>query len=96
MSTLGGQFVSSSREREKRGTCRRDSRDEREGQGRKRKMIESEETEEIKTFFSTLTSCKNTRTCSRPCPTVSQYQLEVPGTVITLNIRTAFYLPYLF
>ena len=43
-----GHFVSSPREREKRD--RRDSRgDEREGQGRKRKMNESEETEEIKT-----------------------------------------------
>ena len=48
--TLVGHFVSSPREKEKRDTCRRDSRgDEREGQGRKRKMNESEETEEIKT-----------------------------------------------
>ena len=48
MSTLVGNFVSSPREREKRD--RRDCRgDEREGQGRKRKMNESEETE-IKTF----------------------------------------------
>ena len=47
MSTLVGQFVSSSRDREKRD--RRENRgDEREGQGRKRKMNESEETEEIK------------------------------------------------
>ena len=39
-----GHFVSSPREREKR-----DSRgDEREGQGRRRKMNESEETEEVK------------------------------------------------
>ena len=46
-STLVGHFVSSPRERENR----RDSRgDEREGQGRKRKMNESEETEEMKTF----------------------------------------------
>ena len=45
-STLVGHFVSSPREREKR-----DRRgDEREGQGRKRKMNESQETEEIKTF----------------------------------------------
>ena len=44
-----GHFVSSPRKREKR--ARRDSRgDEREGQGRKRKMNESEETEDIKTF----------------------------------------------
>ena len=47
-STLVGHFVSSPREREKRG--RRDSRrDEREGQGRKRNRNENEETEEIKT-----------------------------------------------
>ena len=47
-STLGGHFVSSPREREE--TDRRDSRgDERKGQGRKRKMNESE-MEEIKTF----------------------------------------------
>ena len=49
MSTLVGNFVSSPREREERD--KRDSRgDEREGQGRKRKMNESEKTEEIKTF----------------------------------------------
>ena len=44
--------------------------DEREGQGRKWKMNENEETEEIKTSPpppSTLTSCK----ASRPCWTVS-------------------------
>ena len=40
-----GHFVSSPREREKRD--RRDNRDEREGQGIKRKINESEETEEI-------------------------------------------------
>ena len=49
-STLMGRFVSSPREREKRD--RRDSRrNEREGQGRKRKWNESKETEEIKTFL---------------------------------------------
>ena len=49
MSTLVGHFVSSPRERMKRD--RRDSRgDEREGQGRKRNMNESEEREEINTF----------------------------------------------
>ena len=49
-STLVGHFVSSPREREKRD--RRGSRGaEREGQGRKRKMNESNETEEIKTFL---------------------------------------------
>ena len=74
-STLVGHFVLSPREREK--TDRKDGReDEREGQGRKRKMNESEETEEIKTFSSTLTCYKD----SRPCPTVSQYQLEAPVT----------------
>ena len=72
-STLEGHFVSSPREREKRD--RRESRgDEREGQGRKRNRKESEETEEIKTFPSTLTHYKD----SRPCPTVSQYQLDAP------------------
>ena len=46
-SILVGHFVSSPREREKRG--KRESRgDEREGQGRKRKMNENEETKEIK------------------------------------------------
>ena len=74
-STLVGHFVSSPREREKRD--RRDSRgDEREGQGRKRNRNESEETEEIKTFPSTLTCYK----ASRPCPAVSQYQLDAPVT----------------
>ena len=57
-------------EREK--SDRRDSRrDEREEQGRKRNRNESEETEEIKTF-----PLKD----SRPCPTVSQYQLDAPVT----------------
>ena len=42
-----------------------------EGQGRKRNRNESEETEEIKHSPSTLTCYKD----SRPCPTVSQYQL---------------------
>ena len=52
-----GHFVLSPREREKRD--RRESRgDEREGQGRKRKMNESEETKEIKHSPSTLTCCK--------------------------------------
>ena len=41
-----------------------------------RKMNGSEETEEIKTFPLSLTCCKN----SRPCPTVSQYQLDAPVT----------------
>ena len=69
-STLMGHFVSSPREREKKD--RRDIRDEREEQGRKRNRNKSEDTEKIKTFPSTLTCYKD----SRPCPTVSQYQLD--------------------
>ena len=69
-----GHFVSSPREREK--IDRRDSRrDEREGQGRKRNRNESEETEEIKHHLPTLTCYKD----SRPCPTISQYQLDASG-----------------
>ena len=69
-----GHFVSSPREREK--SHRRDSRrDEREEQV-KRNRNESEETEEIKAFPSTLTCYKD----SRPCPTVSQYLLDAPVT----------------
>ena len=49
-------------------------RDEREGQGRKRNRNESEETEEIKHHLPTLTCYKD----SRPCQTVSQYQLDAP------------------
>ena len=61
-STLVGHFVSSPREREKRD--RRDSReDEREGQGRKRKMDESEEIEVIKHSLSTFTCCEDSRSC---------------------------------
>ena len=41
-----------------------------------RNRNESEETEEIKTSPSTLTCCKD----SRPCPAVSQYQLDAPVT----------------
>ena len=37
-----------------------------------RKINESEETEEMKTFPSTLSCCKD----SRPCPTISPYQLD--------------------
>ena len=67
-------FVSSPREREKRD--RRDSRrDEREEQGRKRNRDENEETEEIKTFPP-----QPLLQGSRPCPTVSQYQLDAPMT----------------
>ena len=80
-STIVGHFVSSPRERERRD--RRDSRgDEREEQGRKRKMNENEETEEKKKKKkkkkkhppSTHICCKD----SRPCPIISQYQLDAP------------------
>ena len=65
-----GHFVLPPREREKRD--RRDSTgDNREEQERKRDRNETEETEEIKTSPFTLTYYKD----SRPCPTVSQYQL---------------------
>ena len=81
-STLVGHFVSSPREREKRD--KRDStEDERKGQGRKRNWNESEETEEIKTYPSTLTCYKD----SRPCPTGSQYQLDAPATQDTRHLR---------
>ena len=76
-STLVGRFMSPPREREKRD--RRDSRgDVREEQRRKRSGNESEETKETKTFpaRSTLTCYKD----SRPCPSVSQYQLDAPVT----------------
>ena len=43
-----------------------------------RKLNESEETEEIKTFPPTLTCCKD----SRPCPTVSRYWLDALVTKI--------------
>ena len=42
------------------------------GQGRKRNRNKREETDEIKSFPSTLTCYKD----SKPCPTVSQYQLD--------------------
>ena len=57
VSTLVCHFVLSIREQEKRE--RNDSRgDERKEQGRKRERNENEETEEIKTFPSTLTCYK--------------------------------------
>ena len=49
MSTLVGHFLSSPREREKREEIVVIF-DEREGLGRKRKMKQSDETEEIRTF----------------------------------------------
>ena len=75
MSTLVGHFVLSPKEREKRDR-REHRRDEREGQERMRKRNESVETEEIKTFLLYPTCYKD----SRPCPTVSQYQLDAPVT----------------
>ena len=39
-----------------------------------KKMNESEGKEEIRTFPTTITCCKD----NRPCPTVSQYQLDTP------------------
>ena len=45
-------------------------------------MNESEETEEKKLSPSILTCCKD----SRPCPTVSQYQLDAPVTQDTLHL----------
>ena len=75
ISTFVGHFVLSPREREKRD--RRSSVGyETEGQERKRNRNKSEETEEIKHFPSTLTCYKD----SRPCSTVSQYQLDTPVT----------------
>ena len=81
MSTLVGHFVSSPRERKKRD--RRGSRgDEREGQERKKKMNESEETEEIK-IFTLYPYLLQER---RPCPAVSQSQLDAP----VCKIHTTF------
>ena len=74
-STLVGHFVSSPREREKRDN--RDRRkDEREEQGRKINRNERGEKEEIKivSLYPYLPQD------SRPCPTVSQYQLDAPVT----------------
>ena len=60
-----GHFLSSLREREKRD--RNDTRgDERKEQGGKRKKNESEETEEIKTFPSTLTCYKDPVSVGHP------------------------------
>ena len=44
-------------------------------------MQESEGTEEIIHSPSTLTCCKD----SRPCPTVSQYQLDAPDNIFYLR-----------
>ena len=87
MSTLVGHFVSYPREREK--IDRKESRgDEREGQGRMRNRNESEETEEIKNSPSTLTCHMD----NRPCPTVSQYQLDAPVTQDTRHCHRKYHL----
>ena len=71
-STLVGHFVSSSREREKRD--RRISRgDER---GTEEKEEQEWKTEEIKKHSPFALTCYKD---SRPCLTVGQYQLDVPG-----------------
>ena len=56
-----------------RREAEQDSRDGREGQARKRNKTESEETEEIIKYSSSIPACCKG---SRPCPTVSQYQLD--------------------
>ena len=88
-STLVGYFVSSPREMEKRD--RRDNReDEREGLGSNRNGNESEETKEIKISPLCLTCYKD----NRPCPTVSQYQLDAPVTQDTQHLRHTRPPPY--
>ena len=77
-STLVGHFVSSGSFcviSQKKGEEIEETVEEMKemGQG-EMKMNDREETEEIKTFPSTLTCCKD----SRPCSTVSQYQLDTP------------------
>ena len=74
-SNLVGHFMSSPRERDNRDR-RYSTEDEREVKGRKRKMNESEETEEIKTSLFTFTCYKD----SRPCPTVSPSHFDAPVT----------------
>ena len=79
--TLVGHFVSSPNEREREIEEMVEEIKERDrGEGR---MNDSEETEEIKKYSpSTLTCCKD----SRPCPTVSQYQLDAPVTQNTRHL----------
>ena len=91
-STLVGHFVLSPREREK--WDRKDSwgGDEREEQWRKKKMNESEDTEEIQHSPSTHTCCKD----SRPCPTVSQYQWDTLVMQDTWHLATLNHPQYIF
>ena len=84
LSTLVGHFVSFPREREKRD--RGDSRgDEREGQGRKKKMNEREKkTEEIKTFplypylLQGQQALPNCKPVSVGCPGDARYMTPLP------------------
>ena len=73
-STLVGHFVScrSEREKEIEEIVEEMKERDREEIGI---MNEREETEEIKTIPSTFTCSKD-----KPCPTVSQYQLNAPVT----------------
>ena len=71
MSILVGHFVLSPREREKREEIHL-AEEIKERDREERIRNENEEAEEIKTFPSTLTCYKD----SRPCPTVSQYQVD--------------------
>ena len=79
MSTPVGYFVWSPRGREKREEIVEEMKEKVRGE---RKMNESEGTKEIKTFPSTLTYCKD----SRPCPAVSQYQLDALVTQDTRQL----------
>ena len=82
---LWGHFVSSHRKSEKRD--RRESRgDERKGQGIKRNRNERVETDKIKSFLSTLTCYKDSKTC----PTVRQNRLDAP---VWLKIHDTFAIP---
>ena len=73
MSTLLGHFVSSPREREKRDKEIVEEMKERDREGRGTGMKVKKQKKQ-KHSPSTLTCYKD----SRPCPTVSQYQLEGP------------------
>ena len=69
---------------------KRDSReDEREGQGRSRKMNESEETVEVKPF----PLYPHLLNGSRPWPTANQYQLDAPVTQDTRHFCLALPTP---
>ena len=81
MSTCVGHFVSSPREREQRDR-RVSGGDEREGQGRKWKMNESEETEEIKTFLLYPYLLQG----QQALPNCKPYQLGAPVTQDTQHL----------